>query len=386
MRNYLLLTAVVLTVSICGEGLAQEKKTVVFLNAESASRAKTWSGERSTENVSEGKYSMKKVFTVKKTADGKVKRPSLSVYGGFPVWPCDLTPYEKITLDVYNPQKETYKLQCAFKDKYQYSYRYYYGMPDTVPYPDGKKALRWGGTVELEVKPGWNKLEFSLDEVKERTGIEWSYIHHFWMWLPKAEKDATLHFDNMLLHRREGEAGKLSPLWKRVTVKEDDKQKVICSFDSRHELWRWSWSGRKYIVEKPGVTEGTGAMRVYFGDPGPKWPYSARFNVSFANLGKRGKRHEWTGWRTFKLDVHNPSKEVREVGLRFTSGKGAAAKHVGRSAKLQPGDNTLTFDLAPLADDGLDLANVTSFSISPKRMADGKFGSLVLDNMRLTKE
>ena len=145
MRNVILLTAAVLTVGLCAEALAQQKRTVVFLNAESAGRAKSWSGKRSTEHVSEGKYSMKRVFTVTKTADGHVRRPSLSVYGGFPVWPCDLTPYEKITLDVFNPQEKTYKLQCAFKDKYQYSHKHYYGMPTIPPYPDGTQPIRSSG-------------------------------------------------------------------------------------------------------------------------------------------------------------------------------------------------------------------------------------------------
>jgi len=60
-------------------------------------------------------------------------------------------------------------------------------------------------------------------------------------------------------------------------------------------------------------------------------------------------------------------------------------KKVGRYCKLQPGDNTVTFDMAKLAADGLDLSNVRGFRITPKRMKDGKFDSLVLDNMRLTK-
>lgn len=387
MRKHIVLAVVVALV--VAETFAQDAKpgTVVFLNAESKSRAKNWSGVRSTEHVSEGKYSMKRVFKVIKTEKG-IRRPSLSVYGGFPVWPCDLSHYSKMTLEVYNPQKKTYKLQCAFKDKYQYSHKHYYGMADVPPYPDGKKPQRWGGIVHLEVKPGWNKLSFSLDEIKERTGIEWSYIHHFWMWLPESTEDATLYFDNMLLHRREGDAGKLSPLWKRAPVTEDDKQKTLCSFDSRYELWHWAWSGRKYIVAKPGVTEGTGGMQVHFGDLGPKkWEYSARFGVSFASWDKRAKRHEWTGYETFKLDVHNPSKEVRDVALTFTTRVSRTQrKEVRRSAKLQPGDNTLTFDLAKLAADGLDLANVTHFGFVPKRLADGTFGSLVLDNMRLTRK
>ncbi|KPJ54560.1 MAG: hypothetical protein AMS16_04670 [Planctomycetes bacterium DG_58] len=387
MRKFIFLTAAVLLVGTCGGAFAQEKNTVVFLNAESPARAKNWSGERSTEHVSEGKYSMKRVFKVIKTDKG-IRRPSLSVYGGFPVWPCDLTPYSEMKLDVYNPQDATYKLQCAFKDKYQYSHQHYYGMADVPAYPDGKKPERWGGIVHLEVKPGWNHLSFSLDEIKQRTGIEWSYIHHYWMWLPEIEEDATLYFDNMRLVRRDGEAGKLSRLWSPIQTKQDEHQKILYSFDSRYELWQWDWSGRKYIVAKPGVTEGTGAMQVHFGDLGPKkWDYSARFGVGLTSWGKRGKRHEWTGYKSFKLDVHNPSTEVRDVRVTFTTQKSRTErKEVSRSAKVNPGDNTLTLDLAALAAEGLDLANVTHFNVVPKRLADGTFGWLVLDNMRLTKD
>ena len=365
---------------------AEKPDAVVFLNAESAQAAKSWSGERSTEHVSEGKYSMKKVFTATKTEKG-FDRPSLSVYGGFPVWPCDLTPYSEMKLDVYNPQKATYKLQCAFKDKYQYSHKHYYGMADVTPYPDGRKPERWGGIVHLEVKPGWNHLSFSMDEIKKRTGIEWSYIHHYWMWLPEIEKDATLYFDNMRLVRRKGKAGKLSPLWSRIQFKEDDAQKVLYSLNSLYELWQWDWSGRKYIVDKPGVTEGTGALQVHFGDLGKKeWQYAARFGVSLSGWDKSFKRNVWTGYKRLKLDVHNPSQEEREVRVTLTTQVGKERKEVGRVVKLKPGDNPLSFDLAELAAEGLDLANVSRFGIIPKRNTAGKFGWLVLDNMRLTKQ
>ena len=293
-----------------------------------------------------------------------------------------------MTLDVYNPQEKTYKLQCVFKDKYQYSYEHFYGMANVLPWPDGQEPDPWGGIVHLEVKPGWNHLSFSLDEIQKRTGIDWTCIHHYWMWLPEIEEDATLYFDNMKLHRRKGEAGKLSPLWSGLVAKEDDKQKVLYSFDSRYELWQWDWSGREYIVDKPGVTEGTGAMQVHFGDVGKKGlAFAARFGVNLAEWDKESHRHYvWTGYKQMKLDVHNLDVGPRELQVIFTTVAGRERKEINRAVSVQPGNNTLSFDLAELAGAGLDLANVTQFNLIPKRRGDRTFGWLVLDNMRLTKE
>ena len=359
-----------------------QPRTVVFLNAESEGAARTWSGERVRQHASEGEWSMKKVFGPKKG--------SLSVYGGFPVWPNDLTPYSHMRLDVYNPQQKSYGLQCAFKDKFMYTHKHYYGMAAPPPWPDGRKITPWAGYVELTVEPGLNHLEFSLDEMARRCGIDWRYIHHYWMWLPELQKSAetaTLYFDNMRLVRRPGEAGKLSPEWRKVEPQATEKEKLLYGFESRYELWQWEWSGRKELVRKPGLTGGDYGMLVRFGDLGAKkWQYCARFGVRLGTWNKEFERHVWTGYDRLRLDVHNPADQEREVWIGFASGKGDERKEARRFVKVKPGDNALEFELAALAKEGVDLANVGWFEFKPRRDSAGGFGWMVLDSMRLVKD
>ncbi len=386
--GYVWLATAAFVVSGCAPGGAgviettPAPETVVFLNAESEGASKSWSGKRVKEHATEGEWSMKKVYGPKKG--------SLSVYGGFPVWPNDLTPYSHIRLDVYNSQDKSYKLQCSFKDKYMYTHKHYYGMAAPPPWPDGRKMPPWAGYVELDVKPGRNELEFSLDEIAERCGIDWRYIHHYWMWLPEVEKsgeEATLYFDNMRLVRRQGEAGKLSPEWRKVESKGSEKEKLPYGLESRHELWQRAWSGRKELVRKPGAVQGDYGMLVRFGDLGPKkYEYCARFGVRLATWGKKSGASVWTGYSSMKMEVHNPSKEEREVWIGFASGKGKERKAVNRFVKVKPGDNSIEFELAALAKDGLDLASVDWFAFKPRRDSKGDFGWMVLDNMRLVKD
>jgi len=353
------------------------------MNAESEDAAKCWSGERVKEHASEGAWAMKKDFGPRKG--------SLSIYGGFPVWPNDLAPYGEMLLDVYNPQEKSYQLQCNFKDKYQYTHNHYYGMAAPPPWPDGRKLDPHAGHVLLEVKPGWNHLSFSFDEIFKRTGIEWHYIHHFWMWLPELEKskeEATLYFDNLRLVRRLGEAGQLSPHWKKIELRQNDAEKLLYGFESYYEVWEWEWSGRKYLVEGPGVTEGQLGMQVNFGDLGDrKWEYGARFGVHLGAYEKDFARNVWSGWKTFRLDVFSPSDEPREVWMTFASTAADKKRtEVSRKVTLQKGANHIALPVEELVKEGLDLSNVGWFEFKPKRDSKGEFGWMVLDNLKLTKK
>ncbi|MCJ7508817.1 MAG: hypothetical protein MUO85_08840 [candidate division Zixibacteria bacterium] len=129
--------------------------------------------ERSEENVIQGEYSAKITF-------GATWEEVVLVY-----FPQDWKNYRYLRLDIYNPQPNPLHLEFRIGDFF-----------DAKSFYLSSQKFK----KEIELRSGWNELNFSLEEIGEKIDQKSSYKSIHLSFFPQAKE--VVYLDNLRLVKR----------------------------------------------------------------------------------------------------------------------------------------------------------------------------------------
>jgi hypothetical protein len=151
---------------------------------------------------------------------------------------------------------------------------------------------------------------------------------------------------------------------------------LLFDFESEAELDQFHWRcGQLFSLSPEHVTHGLHSLRLEL------------YPVAYPGLHPKIEQHDWSGFKTFCLDVYNPQPETLPWGVRIddVSDRADWRDRYNHTFQLQPGQNRLRIPLTGLQTSGtgrvLDTGDVWAVYMFLPRPDSKKV--LYIDHLRL---